>query len=1058
MNPGPGGEAAPPAFCELLARSNFSFLRGASHPEELVERAAQLGYGALAIADRDGVYGLAKAWFRARAHPGLKLIAGAELSLERGAARGGLVLLARDRAGWALLCRLLTAGHAGKPKSEAGLGWEAFVAMVEAHSGREGLLALPRGVGLGEAFLEEDGGPAAAAPPGSEAGGSAAADAAYAELKGLFGGNLLVPVGRFLDGRDAARTAGARALCARHGLAAVATGDPHYHEPGRRSLQDALACVRERCTLEQAGWRLFGNGERHLKASADLAALFADWPEALQAAAAAAAGCSFQLSELRYRYPSEWIPAGSTAQGHLAVLAAEGAAGRYPGGVPQDVRQQLDHELAMVERLGFADYFLTIHEMVQFARSRNILCQGRGSAANSALCWCLGITAVDPVRGGLLFERFLSEERAEPPDIDVDFEHERREEVIQHLYEKYGRGRAAMVSAVIKYRGRSAVADLGKALGVPPGAKAASVPERRGGYPAAPRPASATGLDALVEQVQDFPRHLSIHSGGFVLSGEPLTDLVPIEPARMEGRSIVQWDKYDLDYLGMMKVDVLALGMLSALRRGMDLLGLRELADIPAEDPGTYAMIQKADTLGVFQIESRAQMNMLGRLRPQNFYDLVIEVAIVRPGPIVGQMVHPYLRRRKGEEPVTYEHPALERILGRTLGVPLFQEQVMRIAVELAGFSPGQADELRRAISSWRSDGRFSALEARLAAGLRASGLSEAFCTRLFAEIRGFAEYGFPESHAASFALLVYASCWMKHAHPAEFACAMLNAQPLGFYAAHSLVDDAKRHGVRVEPLDPRSADWDCGVAGGVLRLGWNTVEGVAETRARRLLEQRAERPFAGLEDFAGRSGLPGGVLRRLALAGAFEAFGLDARAALWRLLALESLDLGPPGAAQLSLDLAPAAADAPDFDRPTDWEAVQADYRAWGLSTRGHPMQVLRARQARPCPPLARIKEAGRHGQRVRADGMLIVRQRPGTAKGVVFATLEDESGLLDLVLWPDVYERLKPTLLGEAFLRVEGVLQRDRDSVSVLVQGLKGLEGPEEGGGVKAGSHDWH
>ncbi|MGH7441875.1 MAG: error-prone DNA polymerase, partial [bacterium] len=462
----------------------------------------------------------------------------------------------------------------------------------------------------------------------------------------------------------------------------------------------------------------------------------------------------------------------------LATLGAEGARLRYPGGVPSDVRKQLDHELAMIERLGFADYFLTIHEMIQFARGRRILCQGRGSAANSALCFCLGITAIDPVRGDLLFERFLSEERAEPPDIDVDFEHERREEVIQHLYEKYGRERAAMVSAVIKYHSKSAIADLGKVLGLVPQDKDHEKGSLEPTKSKSPQPAA---LALLVQEIQGFPRHLSIHSGGFVLSGEPLVDLVPIEPARMEKRSIIQWDKFDLDYLGLMKVDVLALGMLSALRRGLDLLGLEDLADIPAEDPGTYAMIQEADTVGVFQIESRAQMNMLGRLKPKNFYDLVIEVAIVRPGPIVGQMVHPYLKRRKGEEKVGYEHPALKRILGKTLGVPLFQEQVMRIATELAGFSPGESDQLRRAISAWRSDGQMAALRARLQAGLRASGLSPQFCEGLFAEIKGFAEYGFPESHAASFALLVYASSWIKHRHPAAFACAMLNAQPMGF-------------------------------------------------------------------------------------------------------------------------------------------------------------------------------------------------------------------------------------------------------------------------------------
>jgi len=536
-----------------------------------------------------------------------------------------------------------------------------------------------------------------------------------------------------------------------------------------------------------------------------------------------------------------------------------------------------------------------------------------------------------------------------------------------------------------------------------------------------------------------------------------LIELVPIEPARREKRDIIQWDKYDLDYLGMMKVDVLALGMLSALRRGLDLLGLEDLADIPAEDPETYAMIQKADTQGVFQIESRAQMNMLGRLRPACFYDLVIEVAIVRPGPIVGQMVHPYLKRRKGEEAVTYEHPALERILGRTLGVPLFQEQVMRIATELAGFSPGEADQLRRAISAWRSDGRMESLGVRLQKGLREAGLSEAFCGRLFAEIRGFAEYGFPESHAASFALLVYASAWLKARHPTEFACALLNAQPMGFYAPHSLVDDARRHGVTVRPPDPNVSGYDCTVTDGELRLGLRMIEGVAEARARHLLEERERRPFAGFADFVRRSGLPGGALRRLALAGSFEAFGLEAREALWRLLAQEAWAFPEAEGAQGCLDLDAGDASAPEFPRQDGWERLSADYRAWGLSTQGHPMQALRALQKTRLPPLECVRSSP-HGRRVRADGLVIVRQRPSTAQGVVFATLEDESGLLDLVFWKNVYERCRGILEGNAFVRVRGVFQRDRDSVSVLVETAEALRGLKEESEPVWRSHDWH
>jgi len=1020
---------------ELLARSNFSFLRGASSPEELVERAAALGYGALGLADLDGVYGLAKAWYRCGKLDGLKLLAGAEVTLEAGDGRGGLALLARDKAGWSLLCRLITASHVDKPKGQAGLAWPEFLRLAQADGpGRAGLLALPRGAGLGEDWL------GCGAP---EDPGLGRWDAAYGPLSELFGAGLLLPLGRFLDGRDAARTAAARRLQARYGAAVAATNDVHCHAPERRPLQDALSCVREHCDLSTAGFRLMGNAERHLKSPQEMQRLFEDWPEALEAAAAAAGTCAFSLGELRYRYPSEWIPAGESAQSWLAQLAKEGAARRFPQGLPAELGATLERELALVAKLGFADYFLTVQELVAFARERGILCQGRGSAANSVLCFVLGVTSVNPAQIGLLFERFLSEERAEPPDIDVDFEHERREEVIQHLYEKYGRHRAAMVAAVIKYRPRSARADLSKVLGLSPA-------EGEAGRP----------LAGLLEQVQDFPRHLSIHSGGFVLSGEPLSDLVPIEPGRMPGRTVAQWDKYDLDYLGMMKVDVLALGMLSALKRGLDLLGLPDLAAIPAEDPATYAMLQLSDTLGVFQVESRAQMNMLGRLKPAHFYDLVIEVAIVRPGPIVGQMVPPYLRRRRGLEEVSYEHPALERILKKTLGVPLFQEQVMRIAVELAGFSPGESDELRRAISGWRADGRLSAMGARLESGLKASGLSDGFCRRLFDEIKGFASYGFPESHAASFALLVYASAWMKCRHPAAFACALLNAQPLGFYAAHSLVDDAKRHGVRVLDLDPNVSGLECTLEQGALRLGWNRVEGLGKSRAQALLDARAQQAFGGLDDFARRSGLPFLVLRRMALAGAFQGWGFEPRAALWRLLLLEAAQWPSPKG-QLSLDLTQAEWTAPDFNPLDPLQSVQAQYQAYGLSAEVHPMARLRARLARPCPPLDRIKATAKTGQRVRVQGLLIVRQHPGTAKGVVFATLEDESGLLDLVFWPKTWERLKAQVEADHFWEARGELQRDGDSVSLLVESVQGLRLPGEAGlpvGLAVFSHDWH
>ncbi len=715
----------------------------------------------------------------------------------------------------------------------------------------------------------------------------------------------------------------------------------------------------------------------------------------------------------------------------------------------------MEDELALIGTLGFADYFLTIHEMMAFARSQGILCQGRGSAANSAVCYCLGITAVDPVaKTALLFERFLSVERREPPDIDVDFEHERREEVIQHLYTKYGRDRAGMVSAVISYRSRSAIGDLSKALGAPVRVKRQ---QRESGLEQLdPR------LAALAQELRGFPRHLSIHSGGFVLSGEPLIDLVPIEPGRMPGRTVVQWDKYDLDYIGLMKVDVLALGMLSALRRCLDAIGLTEIDQLPQEDPATYAMIQKADTLGVFQIESRAQMSMLGRLKPENFYDLVIEVAIVRPGPIVGQMVHPYLRRRRGKEAVHFEHEKLREILGRTLGVPLFQEQVMKIAVDLGGFSPGQADELRRAIGAWRSDGRLGLITDKLRPGLRASGLSDAFCERLLNEIKGFAEYGFPESHAASFALLVYASAYLKRHYPGPFAAAMINSQPMGFYANHSLVDDAKLHGIAVLPVGLNDSLWDCGVVAGALRLGLRVIGGLNEAAAQRLIAQRLARPFAGLEDFIQRSGLPLRVQQSLALGDAFAPWGWSQREALWRLLELQMLSSG--GARQGDLFGALQAAEGPlgGFRslEPLGRGAAK-DYQAYGLSTRAHPMQSLRAwakEQGLPLGWTAAQARAQAHGAKGWAAGLTIVRQHPGTAKGVVFVTLEDESGLLDLVLWKEVYERYRLGALQAPFLRVWGELQRDGDALSFLVQRIQAIPLPSEGEALAYQAHNWH
>ncbi|MCM2276659.1 MAG: PHP domain-containing protein [Oligoflexia bacterium] len=1026
-------------YAELQCRTHYSFLRGASHPEELVERAAELGLAGIAITDLDGVYGIPKAYAAAKRFPQLKLIVGSELTVLHPTlpkAGWGLGLLALDRAGYGLLCRLITASRADKPKGEAGLGWEELLTLLGRPESR-GLVAIPR------VSLEEE------IPKGF-----------YAELKPFFPERLFLPVSRFLDGLDAARVAGSVRLARELGLPLLATNDVHYHAPERRALQDALTATRHLCPLEESGRRLFSNGERYLKAPARMAELFADFPEALENTARIAELCRFSPSELRYRYPSEWIPRGETAQSHLASLTWEGAGRRYAGEVPPDVRRQLEHELRLVEELGFADYFLTIWEIVEFARSRDILCQGRGSAANSAICYCLGITAVDPVRMRLLFERFLSAERGEPPDIDVDFEHERREEVIQHVYEKYGRDRAGMVSAIITYRTKSVKRDLAKALGLGP----EEVPEESG---------KSALFAKLAEELKGFPRHLSIHSGGFTLSADPLIETVPIEPARMEGRTIVQWDKEDLAVIGLLKVDLLALGMLSALHKTLDLVNARPkagktghaspaaladeaapgrkltLATIPAEDARTYEMIRRADTVGVFQIESRAQMSMLPRLLPRTFYDLVVQVAIVRPGPIVGQMVHPFLRRRRGEEPIHYPHPALEPILGRTLGVPLFQEQVMKIAIVLAGFTPGEADELRRAIGAWRSTGSIEKMGRRLMDGLLACGLPLEWVERVFLQIQGFAEYGFPESHAASFALLAYASSYLKCHYPAEFACALLNSQPMGFYSPHTIIEDARRHGVRVLPVDPNRSDWDCTLGKDGLRVGLRVVRGFGEAAARRLIAERERRPFASLGDFFARARLGFEVLQNLALGGAFSGFGFTQREALWELLACHApqgdqlelfADAGRAGAG------AGAAAEAA-FPRLDEYQAIQAEYRSYGLSTRGHPMGALRRILRGRIPPattLAARKEALRHenGRGFRLAGLVIVRQRPPTAKGTVFATLEDDAGFLDLILHRDTYERYGEVFNDAPFVIVSGNLQRDGEAINLIVRRAERLD----------------
>jgi error-prone DNA polymerase len=1045
-------------YAELCARTHYSLLRGASSPQEMVQRAYELGYVALGITDRNGVYGIPKAYEAWKTHSELGLVVGGELTLSPDDPSGPpatasrsdnalalpkvawhLRLLAVTRPGYGLMCRLITASHAGKPKGDCWLRWSDFLGLLESHPGRDGLIAIPS---PGPRDLSEW------------------TSTELRILREFFPGSLYLPLSRLLDGWDRQRTQTALAFSRELGIPIIATNEAHAHSAKRRVLQDLLTATRENVTLDDAGSRLFSNAERHLKSPDEMAELFSDLPEAIEAGLEIARRCRFSPSELRYYYPSEWIPKGETAQSYLEQLAWKGVAWRFPEGISAKNRAQVLHELKLIRELGFADYFLTIWDIVEFAKSRNILCQGRGSAANSIVCFCLGITAIGPETITLLFERFISAERGEPPDIDVDFEHERREEVIQYIYEKYGRDRAGMVAAVITYRGKSSRRDTLRALGYNPDQLT-------------PKAENDPRVEVLAEQLEGFPRHLSIHSGGFTLSALPIVETVPIEPARMEGRTIVQWDKDDLAAIGLLKVDVLALGMLTALHRTFDYVNSTRknqgevpltIATTPQNDPKTYAMIQAADTIGVFQIESRAQMNMLGRLQPEKFYDLVVQVAIVRPGPIQGGMVHPYLRRRRGLEPSDSPHPALQEILGRTYGVPLFQEQVMAMATTLGGFTPGEADQLRRAVNAWKSKGSIERMGQKLMDGLLKSGLTREYVERIFNQIKGFAEYGFPESHAASFALLAYVSSYLKAHYPAEFTCALVNSQPMGFYSTHSLIEDALRHGVEVRPLDPNRSEWLCslekasesrppsgrkqavhalaGPDAPAVRVGWCTVNGLGEKEGEAIVVQKNARPFSSLPDFIERARIKPSVLHELAMGDAFRGFRLSQRDALWEILGHTSSALFH-GSSPTQPGL---------FESLQPLEAIQADHQSYGLSVRGHPMQVLRkglktipqttTSQARSWIP----------GKKMGIAGLVIARQRPSTAKGTVFMTLEDEEGVLDLVVHKNVSERYDDVLHESRFLVVHGKIQKDGHTVTLIVETMERI-----GSDLRAESHDF-
>jgi len=1077
-------------YVPLWCKSNFSFREGASHPEELVETCAAHGIEALALTDRDGVYGAVEAHDKAR-EIGVRLILGSEVTIDDGST---IVLLAMDRRGWGNLCRLITAGRRRSPKGESRVGWRE----VAEHADR--LIALWGGE---RSLLAGEADPFFVVHP----------------LREAFGDRLYAMAARHRRTEEPRAEARLRARADKYGIAVVAAHEVLYHKPARRDLQDVLACVRAKVRLAEAGRRIRPNAEHALKPPVAFARLFRDDPAAVEATLALAARCDFRLDAIRYVYPSEKLPDGRTTAQWLERLTFDGARERYGGEPPPEVAAQLRRELALIDDLDYGGYFLTMWEIVRFCRDEGILCQGRGSAANSAVCYCLGITAVDPVRLGLLFERFLSKERAEPPDIDLDIEHARREEVLQWVYRKYGRSHAAMVANVIRYRPRMAARDVGKVLGISETAldRLSKLLPYHGDV--VPETLAAAGLDPeqdvhrhllrLANEILDFPRHLSIHPGGFLLGHEPVSELVPIENGAMEDRTVIQWDKDSLESLGLFKVDLLGLGALHQLHLGFDLLerhhGVRRsMATIPKDDRATFDMICRGDTVGVFQIESRAQMAMLPRLKPRTYYDLVIEVSIVRPGPITGGMVHPYLRRRNGEEEVVYPHPSLEPVLAKTLGVPLFQEQVIRLAMVAADYSPGEADQLRRDMAAWRKSGRIGRHREVLVRRMTAKGIEREFAERVFEQIRGFGEYGFPESHAASFALIAYATAWMRRHHLDAFVASLLNAQPMGFYSAASIVEDARRHGLVVLPIDVTLSAWDCTLEKGsslfhdgnrnrkgsslfhdgirdeyrhgrdltpsvtpsrsgggtvafhggetpgwlAVRMGLRYVKGLAEADGRRIVEERARRPFDSLDDFVRRAGLDEGAVSRLAEAGAFGGFGVERRAALW---AVRGLARDPRSPMDLPVEVAEPAFAALDAFEEIDW-----DYRTSRHSARGHPLEPMRdALRARRLPD-AREVGAMSDGARVRYAGIVICRQRPGTASGVVFLTLEDETGFVNVVCWAKVYETHRVLIKTASFLGVSGRLQVQDGVVHLIAESF--WPPRVEAAPATGGSRDFH
>jgi error-prone DNA polymerase len=1041
-------------YAELHCKTNFSFLEGASHPDELIGRAAELGYSALAVTDKNSLAGVVRAHSAAK-DANLKLLIGAEITPRHAPP---IVLWVTDRRAYGNLARLITVGRRRAPKGEC----ELTIDDIASHA--EGIL-----VGIvtnpicEQVLASQDHRP------------TERDDHLLGQYRDIFADRCYLLAELHQGAHDDAIIGVLTSLARHHGMPLVAAGDVHYHVPQRMALQHVLTAIRHGTTVSQANELLFTNAQRHLRAIDTVQAIYAQIPDAIERTTEVAQRCHFRLDELRYEYPEELAPSGQTPLEYLIALTYEGAAQRYPAGVPDRVRQLLEHELALVAELKYEAYFLTVWDLVRFARSRGILCQGRGSAANSAVCYCLGVTAVDPDRTDVLFERFVSKERDEAPDIDVDFEHERREEVIQYLYDKYGRDRAGIAAEVVTYRARSAVRDVGKALGLSLDrvdslakqlehySRDSNLAERCRQVGIDPQSKIGKRLVYLVNELIGFPRHLSQHVGGMVITRGPLCELVPIENAAMAQRTFISWDKDDLDELGVLKVDCLALGMLTAIRRCFQMIEKYygrslSLADIPEGDAAVYDMICRADTMGVFQIESRAQMSMLPRLRPRCYYDLVIEVAIVRPGPIQGQMVHPYLRRRMGEEEVSYPNESIQKVLEKTLGVPIFQEQAMRLAVVAAGFTPGEADQLRRAMGAWRRPGVIDQFQRRLMKGMLQRGLSREFAERVVMQIRGFGEYGFPESHAASFALLVYVSAWLKHYYPAVFCAALINSQPMGFYAPAQLVRDARSHAIDVLPADVNFSDWECtlelpaagernqiasrcmpdGNARYSLRLGLRLLKGLAESQASAIIQARANGPFRSVDDFTRRTRLSPAVLMKLSEADAFTSLGLDRRNALWEALAQKRLTHPMPLFESL-------AATNDDTDTPLPrmeiLEQVFADYQATGLSLKAHPVGFYREHLDRlkvlTAAQLATLPD----DQIVRVAGLVILRQRPSTAKGITFVTLEDETGIANLVIHQKTWERFYPIARRSPAWIAHGRLQSKYSVIHVVVNQLEDL-----------------